>query len=240
MELYLASKIENEQIFLGEEESHHCIQVMRHHAGDLLEVTDGRGKKLTASVINENRRACVLEVVEVIETVPGSNTHVHLAIAPTKNMDRFEWMLEKATEIGIDEITPIVCQRSERSQIKSDRLNKLLVAAMKQSLRCWLPVLHQPIKFADFLSNNASIYTDDQENFKAIFHCQQKGLPLLKQIFQPKKKVLLLIGPEGDFTMEEIRLAEEKGFQALSLGNARLRTETAGIVAIHTIQLLSN
>ncbi|MEO6166664.1 MAG: RsmE family RNA methyltransferase, partial [Chitinophagales bacterium] len=147
MELYWAHSVDGQQIFLDEEESHHCIKVMRHHAGDLLKVTDGKGKKYSASIISENRHQCVLEIAELLQDAPENKTHLHLAIAPTKNIDRFEWLLEKATEIGIDEITPIICKRSERSQIKPDRLNKLLVSAMKQSLRCWLPRLNGVVKF---------------------------------------------------------------------------------------------
>lgn len=231
--------MEGQQIFLDEEESHHCIKVMRHHAGDVVEVTDGQGKKYTASVVIENRRECVLEIIEPVQSVPGNKIHLHLAIAPTRNIDRFEWLLEKITEIGIDEITPLICHRSERSQVKHERLNKLLIAAMKQSLRSWLPRLNEPVKFSQFIS---AVPVDlNQSEFAGIIcHCQHKGLPLLKTIYQAKKNTLILIGPEGDFTPQEIDAAVSKGFTAASLGTARLRTETAGLVAIHTVQLLNS
>ncbi|MBX7107133.1 MAG: 16S rRNA (uracil(1498)-N(3))-methyltransferase [Chitinophagales bacterium] len=240
MELYYAAATENNLVHLDNEESHHCIKVMRHRIGDLLTVTDGRGSKFSATILNDDRQACVLQKVQILQNVTKGNVGLHLAIAPTKNIDRFEWLLEKATEIGIDEITPIITHRAERTHIKMERLQKLLISAMKQSLRCWLPQLHEPVLFDHFINMEGKDATQNAAALKTICHCQRHDLPLLKQICMHKQEVLILVGPEGDFTMEEIALAESNGCIASSLGEARLRTETAGLIALHTVHLLND
>lgn len=235
MELFLAKEISGSKILLNEEESHHCIKVMRHKAGDELLVTDGQGTMFRCRLEVPDRNQCILELTETVRKEPEPFPFIHLAIAPTKSMDRFEWLLEKATEIGFSEITPIITQRSERVKIRHDRLNKIVLAAMKQSLRLWLPKLNPASKFHEVVNRKSPLV-----NHNFIAHCQSQNLPLLKSLYQPKQSVLILVGPEGDFTRDEVTLAEESGFVSVGLSKARLRTETAGIVALHTIQLLND
>lgn len=239
MELYLAYKIENERLYLDREESHHCIKVMRHHAGDVLQVTDGQGKLYNATLKTESAQHCELDVVEILENKYPEFPPIHLMIAPTKNIDRFEWLLEKLTEIGVSEITPVICQRSERRHLKPERLKKILVSAMKQSLRCWLPHLNEPVPFDAVMIHFDKTDTESSSQ-KFILHCQQHGLNLLKHACKPAEKTILMVGPEGDFTNEEIQQAESNGFEAAGLGEARLRTETAGLIAVHTVHLIND
>ncbi len=240
MDLYWAQKWDGEHVFLNTEESHHCIKVMRHGKGDRVEVTDGHGKKYAAVILNDNRNGCELRTIELLVDEKQHIPQCHIAIAPTKNIDRFEWFLEKSTEIGIDEITPLICKRAERTQLKLDRLQKHMVAAMKQSQRCWLPKLNAPRKFTDFIVDDFSAEPAFQPQIKVICYCGKSPLLVLKDVYRPHNNVLILIGPEGDFTPEEVELALANGFTGASLGPARLRTETAGLVAVHTIQLLNS
>jgi 16S rRNA (uracil1498-N3)-methyltransferase len=254
MELFFCSQIETGNFLPDEEESHHLSKVTRHSAGDELMVTDGKGKLVRAKIAQVQKKSCVLEIIEVVKQESAPSPTIHIAIAPTKNNDRFEWFLEKATEIGVTQITPVICQRSERDKIKHERLQKILIGAMKQSLRLWLPKFHDSIKFPQFVNPDQKIGTGRQSSSfnpdnpailrdgtgqKFIAHCQSSNLPSLHSLYTPKSNVLILIGPEGDFTLEEIQLAESSGFSAVNLGRNRLRTETAGIIAVHTIQLMN-
>jgi len=232
--LFFCSQIETDNFFLDEEESHHLFKVMRKAVGDELMVTDGKGKLVRAKLAGEEKKRCVLDLIEVVKQELQASPAIHIAIAPTKNIDRFEWFLEKATEIGVTEITPIICQRSERNKVKPERLQKILVGAMKQSLRLWLPKLNATVPLKFFFNPKSEI-----RNPKFICHCQSQNLPSLRSLYPRNSNVLIMIGPEGDFTAEEIQLAEKSGFSGVNLGKNRLRTETAGIVAVHTIQLLN-
>ncbi|MBC7774147.1 MAG: RNA methyltransferase, partial [Phycisphaerae bacterium] len=156
---------------------------------------------------------------------------LHIAIAPTKQMERLEWFLEKATEIGVDEITPLLCKRSERETLRLDRLEKILVSAMKQSLRAWLPKLNAPTRFQDFAKKTS-------ETQKRLAWCSDEPLPHLKNTISPQQDTVIAIGPEGDFSPEEVQLALANGFQGVSLGKARLRTETAGLLAVGVFEIL--
>jgi len=240
MELYWAHKLDGEQVFLDAEESHHCLKVMRHKRGDRVEVTDGNGNKYVAVIRNEDRNGCELQTIELLKSESPRSPLCHLAIAPTKSIDRFEWFLEKATEIGIAEVTPLICRRSERTQLKLERLRKQVIAAMKQSQRCWLPKLHEPQKFVDFILATGSGKPNLQPGNKIICYCGQETLPMLKNVYRPQTRVVILIGPEGDFSPEEVEFALTNGFSGAMLGPARLRTETAGVVAAHTVQLLND
>lgn len=233
-------KLEGDQAFLDMEESHHCIKVMRHKSGDRVEVTDGNGKRYLAVIRNAERNGCELQTIELLRSESQRSPVCHIAIAPTKSIDRFEWFLEKATEIGIAEITPLICRRSERTQLKLERLQKQVISAMKQSQRCWLPKLNEPKKFVDFILATGSGEPDLQPCNKIICYCGEETLPLLKNVYQPQTKVVILIGPEGDFSPDEVELALANGFSGATLGPARLRTETAGVVAAHTVQLLND
>ena len=203
--------------------------MLRKKEGDVLDFTDGKGGLYKAEITLADSRKCRLKIVSSDQKEKQHNYHLHIAIAPTKNMDRFEWFLEKATEIGIDEITPIICSRSERKVIKTERGNRILLSAMKQSLKYHLPKLNEAISLTDFIKQ-------DYEGTKYIAHCEDGEKKELKTVNETEK-YLILIGPEGDFNQKEIDLALQNQFKELSLGTSRLRTETAGIIAAHTINI---
>ena len=228
MQLFYLENPENE-IILSAQESKHATKVLRKKEEDVLDFTDGKGNFYKAEITIADSRKCRLEIVSSDQKEKQHNYHLHIAIAPTKNMDRFEWFLEKATEIGIDEITPIICSRSERKVIKTERGNRILLSAMKQSLKYHLPKLNEVISLNDFLEK-------DFEGTKYIAHCEDGEKNELKTETKTEK-ALILIGPEGDFSQKEIDLALQNQFKAVSLGTSRLRTETAGIIATHTINI---
>jgi len=218
-----------DEIILSAEESKHATKVLRKKEGDILNFTDGKGAFYKAEITIADSRKCRLKVVSTEKKEKQHNYHLHIAIAPTKNMDRFEWFLEKATEIGIDEITPIICSRSERKVIKTERCNRILLSAMKQSLKFHVPKLNEAISLNDFIKQ-------DYKGTKYIAHCEDGEKKELKTV-NKTEKTLILIGPEGDFTQKEIDLVLQNKFKEVSLGTSRLRTETAGIVAAHTINI---
>jgi 16S rRNA (uracil1498-N3)-methyltransferase len=232
MNLFYTPDITADTYTLSEEESKHCVRVLRMQAGDLLHLVDGRGGFYSAEVTDPNPKKCVVTVREK-QSGFGKRTHyLHIACAPTKNIERFEWFLEKATEIGIDEITPLLCEHSERDHVKTARLNKVLVSAMKQSVKAYLPRLNEMTKLGAFLDSAAAPQ-------KFIAHCGSGEKKKLKDVLEPGKDCLILIGPEGDFSPAETGLALKKGFAPVSLGASRLRTETAALAAVHTAELLN-
>lgn len=218
-------------LILSEEESWHCAKVLRLRKDDLLFLTEGHGFLYRARILEINPKSCRI-FIEQCDRTSEKAPSLHIAIAPTKNSDRFEWFLEKATEIGIGSVTPILCDHSERLVIKKDRLEKILIAAMKQSLRLWLPVLNDIRLFNDLIAG-------EKGKQRFIAYCGSEKPEELSKIYFPHPDVTILIGPEGDFSDKEITLAEQAGFVPVSLGSSRLRTETAGIVAVHTINLLN-
>lgn len=229
MQLFYLPDIQKNQtsFVFDKDESKHIVRVLRKKTGDILNVTNGQGTLFTTKIILDSDKSCTTEVTS-FEDIPPSDFHIHLAVAPTKMNERYEWFLEKATEIGIREITPIICEHSERKVIKPERFEKVILSAMKQSLQFYLPRLNPPVRLKDFL---------DQEHPKTekyIAHCEDAEKKLLKNCITPHKNYLLLVGPEGDFSVSEIQLALEKGFLPVSLGNTRLRTETAAVVATHS------
>ena len=232
MNIFFTPGISGQFYTLDESESKHCIRVLRYMKGDELVLIDGKGNWYEAIITDPNPKHCSVEVSKTIQNVGKRNYYLHIAIAPTKNIDRFEWFLEKATEIGIDEITPFLCEHSERRQIKNDRLEKVIVSAMKQSLKAFLPKLNNLTTFESFIEAAT-------ESCKYIAHCEESGKKHLFHQAKPSETLLVLIGPEGDFSPQEIQLAKEKGFAEISLGESRLRTETAGIVAAQIIQLVN-
>lgn len=217
---------------LPEEEAGHCVRVLRLSEGDEIILTDGKGSFYKAAISRAHPKHCEVAIQESWKQPALWNFNLHIAVAPTKNMDRMEWFAEKATEIGINAITCLNCRFSERREIKPARLEKILVSAMKQSQKATLPTLEGMTDFKKFVSAPF-------EGRKFIAHCEEGEKPLLKQIYQPGENVLILIGPEGDFSPEEIKLARENGFEPISLGESRLRTETAALVACHTIHVLN-
>lgn len=217
---------------LPEEEAQHCIRVLRLTAGDEITLTDGKGNFYRAEISAATNKRCLVNIIETIYQEPLWPCHLHIAMAPTKNMDRNEWFAEKATEIGFDELTFLNCRFSERKVIKTERIEKILVSAIKQSLKARLPVLNEMTDFDKFISR-------DFKGQKFIAHCYEGEKPLLRDVLQKGEDALVLIGPEGDFSEEEVKKAIEKGFIPISLGKSRLRTETAALVAFHTMNLMN-
>lgn len=217
---------------LPEEEAGHCIRVLRLTEGDEILLTDGKGMFYKAAISRAHPKHCEVDILESWQQPALWNFQLHIAVAPTKNIDRMEWFAEKATEIGIDAITCLNCRFSERKEVKPARLEKILVSAMKQSQKATLPVLTGMTDFRTFV-------TQPFDGRKFIAHCEEGDKKLLKQLYQPGENALVLIGPEGDFSPEEIELALKNGFLPISLGESRLRTETAALVACHTIHVLN-
>ena len=232
MHIFYTPDISGKTYTLDETESKHCIRVLRLVKGDGITLVDGRGGFYSAEIEEPNPKRCAVKVIKEEQNFGLRNFQVQVAIAPTKNIERIEWFLEKATEIGINRVTPLLCRYSERKDIKNERLEKVAVSAMKQSLKAYLPRLDELTKFTDFIRQPF-------EGQKFIAHCEEQHRDLLKDVVKPGKSYLILIGPEGDFSTEEIKMAIEAGFQPVSLGDSRLRTETAGVVACHTFNLLN-
>ena len=216
---------------LPPEEAAHALRVLRLKVGDELTLTDGMGCFYRAEIAVADNKHCLVNVLETLPQPALWKGHLHLALAPTKNMDRMEWLAEKATEIGFDELTFLNCRYSERRVIKLERIEKIVVSAVKQSLKARMPQLHELTDFDKFIRQPFS-------GLKCIAHCYPGDKPLLKDILHPEEDALVLIGPEGDFSEEEVALAIENGFQPISLGASRLRTETAALVAVHIMNLL--
>ena len=217
---------------LPEEEALHCIRVLRLSIGDEVMLTDGKGSFYKATISACSNKRCLVKILEQIPEKKAWIAHLHLAMAPTKNMDRIEWFAEKATEIGFDELTFLNCRYSERKVVKNERIEKILVSAVKQSLKASVPVLNEMIDFDKFISQ-------DFNGQKFIAHCYPGEKPLLKDLIRRGEDVLVLIGPEGDFSEEEVENAIKSGFQPISLGRSRLRTETAALVACHIMNLIN-
>ncbi len=232
MNIFYTPDLQNNTYILNEEESKHCLKVLRLNIGDTICLVDGIGGFCYAKIVETLHKRCFVEIFEKKQNYEKRNYYIHLAVAPTKNIERFEWFLEKATEIGIDEITPIICQNSERKIIKPERLEKIILAAMKQSQKAYKPKLNSAISFNQFTTENSS-------NNNYIAHCWHNEKKLLKDVISAHSSSTILIGPEGDFSKEEVALAISKGWQAISLGNSRLRTETAAVVACHSVAFIN-
>ena len=212
---------------LPEEEAAHSIRVLRLSVGSEIEITDGKGHFYKAEISSIAGKHCYVQAKETIEQPKGWQGRVHIAIAPTKNIDRIEWMVEKAVEIGLDEITFLNCRFSERKVVKTDRIERIVVSAMKQSLKPFKTQVNELVDFKKFIAQPT-------EGAKYIAHCYEGEKLLLKDALQAGEDATVLIGPEGDFSPEEVELAIKAGYRPVSLGNSRLRTETAGLVACHT------
>ena len=231
---------------LPEEESAHCVQVLRMQAGDRIHITDGRGTIYEAEITTPHRKHCAFRILSSERPAPMHEGRVHIAIAPTKSMDRLEWMIEKCVEMGVDEITPVLCRYSERKTVNTERLQKILVSAAKQSLKATFPILHP-------LTPVTELITNAPEQDKLIAHCMSESDETdvqshyaasaskfaLQNCITRGNSVIILIGPEGDFSEQEVNDALAGGWKPVSLGRARLRTETAGLVACHTALLIN-
>jgi 16S rRNA (uracil1498-N3)-methyltransferase len=234
MHLFYYPLIEGNFFTLDRSESAHCVRVLRLGKKDIIYLTDGKGKLFKAKIINPDKNACVTEITETSLIPPERDFLLEIAISPTRNIERFEWFLEKSTEIGIDRIIPLLSNNSERRIIKGERLKKVMVSAMKQSLKAWLPELTSFSSFGELLerpfNGNRFIATGDAH---PIDHH-------LGRMYKKGSGVLILVGPEGDFQAEEMLMARQHGYIPVSLGAGRLRTETAGLVACHTVNLLNS
>lgn len=229
MQLFYANQVIDASAFLDENESGHCIRVLRKKKGDEIKFTDGKGKYYVGIITQDNPRQCILNVLGKGEELYKHNYNLNIAIAPTKNIDRFEWFVEKSVEIGVDSITPILCHYSERKKLRIDRLEKIIISAMKQSIKAHLPVLNPLTSYKDFVNG---IYPNTA---KYIAHLEETERKELIRISPEFSNYIILIGPEGDFHIDEIDLAYKNDFQAVSLGHSRLRTETAGIAVCQII-----
>lgn len=234
MQLYFIDPVHEPvpcQVNLGSEESFHCVKVLRMRSGDPIHLTDGNGNLYEGRLVSADTRNCVVLIENVLPETGKRPFRLHMAVAPTKNMARFEWFLEKATEIGVDEITPLICEHSERVQIRVDRLQKIILSAAKQSLKTYLPLLHEPVKFVDFVNSN-------HVGARFIAYVEEHQPRHLKEVYK-QGDCTVFIGPEGDFSRKEMELAINSGIKPVSLGPSRLRTETAAMVACHIINIVN-
>jgi len=232
MHLFYTPDLQDDTYRLSEEESKHCVRVLRLTEGDKLCLVDGKGLFCEAVIISAHPKACLLQVVDRKPNFGKRDYRLTIGVSPTKNIDRYEWFLEKATEIGIDEIIPLISRYSERKEIKHERLEKVMVSAIKQSIKAYLPGLSPIRTFKETIKMPFA-------GQKFIAHCNEGEKVLLRDVVEKGKDVLVLIGPEGDFSNEEVELAVKEGFIPVSLGDSRLRTETAALVACHTVNLIN-
>ncbi len=232
MHLFYTPLINGELHMLNEEESKHCIRVLRLQVNEEINLIDGKGGFYTAVIIDAHPKRTALRVTNVELNYGKRNHYLHIAIAPTKNIERTEWFLEKATEIGIDEISLINCERSERKDVKTERLIKVVTSAIKQSIKAYHPVVNDIVPFRKFIESKF-------EGQKFIAHCIDLDKQYLKKDLVKHSNYLILIGPEGDFSAAEVGLALEAGFNPITLGDSRLRTETAGLEACFEVNFLN-
>lgn len=225
--------IQNNAAILNEDESLHCVKVLRHKVGDTIRVIDGKGTIAIGKIEAAHAKQCAVSLSEKETVKPSRNYTLHVAIAPTKNIERIEWFVEKAVEIGIDEISFIKCKNSERTVIKDDRLKKVAEAAVKQSQQAYIPKLNSLMEFKEFIKTNTS-------DIKLIAHCEKDNKQSLKNHISTQKSFSMLIGPEGDFSKDEITLALTSGYLPVSLGESRLRTETAGLFVCNAFAAINS
>jgi 16S rRNA (uracil1498-N3)-methyltransferase len=233
MQLFYSTEISGNICRLDKNESRHCVRVLRLSEGSRVRVTDGRGNLYEGIITDANPQDCQITVTDVVHDFESRGYRLHIAISPLKNAERFEWFLEKCVEIGIDEITPLICRNTEKPGIRTDRLNSLIISAMKQSLKTFRPVLHDTSQFCDFMSFA-------QPGIKMISTCNSEiARSKFDEVYMRGQDALILIGPEGDFSDEEIALAISMGYKPVHLGKSRLRTETAGIAACHSVYFIN-
>ena len=234
MQLFYSKEISSKtsQYAFDKTESRHIVRVLRKVEGDTILITNGFGDLFVSKIEIANDKKCLITIQEIIQKEKDRKYNLHIAIAPTKLNDRFEIFLEKATEIGVDTITPLICDHSERKVLKTDRMEKIIQAAAKQSLKFYFPKLNDPVKFSEFIKQQHS-------GNLFIAHCANNEKMLLKNVVKPQTETTILIGPEGDFSLNEIKQSLEHKFIPVSLGESRLRTETAGIVAAHSLAFIN-
>ena len=235
MPIFYTPDISENFYALSEDESKHCIRVLRLKKGAIINLVDGFGGFFKAEIVDDNPKSCQLDIIEKISNFEKPNYKLHLAVAPTKNTDRMEWLIEKAVEIGIDEFTPIICEHSERKSINAERFERIVISAMKQSIKAYKPIINESMSFKTFIDK---AYAEN----KFIAHCinnEYYEKSTLRSLYNKGQSALCLIGPEGDFTETEVSTAIKAGFKGITLGNNRFRTETAALVACHSIYFLN-
>lgn len=225
--------IQNNVAILNEDESLHCVKVLRHKVGDIIQVIDGNGTRAIGKIEAAHAKQCAVSLTEKEVVKQTRQYKIHIAIAPTKNIERIEWFVEKAVEIGVDEISFIKCKNSERTVIKDDRLKKVAEAAVKQSQQAFIPKLNSLLDFKEFIKK-------DNSDVKLIAHCEKESKQHIKQYISTNKSFTVLIGPEGDFTKDEIALALSSSYLPVALGDSRLRTETAGLFACNALAVINS
>lgn len=233
MQIFYVPDIKGNTCVMDENESRHSIRVLRMVKGDGLNIVDGNGTLYEGIISDPDPSGCGITITRVTRNFEKRNYRLHIAISPIKNQERFEWFVEKSVEIGVDEITPVICRNTEKPGIKRDRLNNIIISAMKQSIKAFRPVLNEPAAFGEFINSDFSV-------IKMIAHCN----PAFKrnkidQIYKKDIDAVILIGPEGDFSEEELNLAFKKDFKSVHFGSSRLRTETAGIAACHSVYFIN-
>lgn len=234
MPVFYCEQIEDTEFQLPEDESRHCIKVLRHQKGDVITVINGKGLEKQSRIISDKSNKVICETLQELSSEKNKHFKVHVAISPTKNMDRIEWFVEKSCELDIDEISFIFTEHSERKILKTERLHKKAISALKQSGGRFRTIINEPVKLKEFISKN---YSDEE---KYIAYVDSKNPNSLKGLAHSQKNYLILIGPEGDFSKSEFELCIQKGFNAVSLGHKVLRTETAGIIACHSFNFLND
>lgn len=233
MQIFYAPDITSDTYTLNKNESKHCIRVLRMTKGTGVRLIDGKGNLYEGIISNPDSKKCAIDITGIIKDFEKRNYCLHIAISPLKNPERFEWFIEKSVEIGVDEITPLICRNTEKQGIKTERVNNLIISAMKQSLKATKTVLNESCLFNDFLNR-------DFKGIRLIAHCNETfNRSKISEVYSKNENVLILIGPEGDFSNEEIDSAIEKNFIPVHLGHSRLRTETAGVAACHSIYFLN-
>jgi 16S rRNA (uracil1498-N3)-methyltransferase len=233
MQIFYAPDITGDNYTLDEKESKHCIRVLRMTTGSPIRLIDGKGNLYEAVIVNPDPKRCLLSVTGFIRDFEKRNYRLHIAISPLKNYERFEWFIEKSVELGVDEITPLICDNTEKPGIKRERVNNLIISAMKQSLKPTLTVLNEPVPIADFVKSH-------HEGRRMIAHCNNESArSRIGDVCRKGDDAILLIGPEGDFSLNEIKEAVDAGFEPVHLGKSRLRSETAGIAACCTIYYIN-
>jgi 16S rRNA (uracil1498-N3)-methyltransferase len=233
MQIFFAPDIDGDVFTLNENESRHCIKVLRMTTGSRLRLIDGKGNLYEAVITSPDPRRCSLSITGVIRNFETRDYRLHIAISPLKNYERFEWFIEKSVEIGVDEITPLLCYNTEKPGIKRDRVSNLIISAMKQSMKSTITVLNEPVLFSDFVKEHTA-------GIRMIAHCSKESTrSKIGEVCRKGDDVTILIGPEGDFSLHEIEEAVDAGFIPVHMGNSRLRSETAGIAACCTIYYIN-
>jgi 16S rRNA (uracil1498-N3)-methyltransferase len=233
MQIFYAPDITDDKYTLDENESKHIIRVLRMRQGAGVRLIDGRGNLYEGIIDNPDQKHCTITITGIFKDFEKRNYRLHIAISPLKNSERFEWFIEKSVEIGVDEITPLVCRNTEKQGIKKERINNLIISAMKQSLKTKKTIFNEPDVFNEFISHNYPVK-------RLIAHCSDSFERVkISDAILKNENALILIGPEGDFSEDEIIKASARGFVNIHLGSSRLRTETAGIAACHSIYFLN-